>query len=236
MGLSPGTSDNSSVTTRAGWQAAARRPPLIAERWRRTVFISPMVAPLDSSARFTACLCSSVKPGRGKGSERRSATRDQAQHDVLRAQALHQFHQPLRRLHSGGVGHGMRSFRNLDAPTRHRVTIARHHQARQRAAPMVLHRARHGGRGLARAYDHQPPASQFGRCGQVRRYATGGLRRRHGGVEHLAQQRRGRDLRVDAVGASGQHGASGEWVRWCPETSPYGPPAHRRPLSRAPLR
>jgi hypothetical protein len=30
-GLSPGTFDNSGVTPRAGWQAAARRPPLIAD-------------------------------------------------------------------------------------------------------------------------------------------------------------------------------------------------------------
>jgi hypothetical protein len=49
-GWSPGTSEISRFTTRAGWQAAARRPPLIAERWRRTQFISEIVAPDLSSA------------------------------------------------------------------------------------------------------------------------------------------------------------------------------------------
>ena len=67
-GRSPGTSDISRVMTRAGWQAAASRPPLIADRWRRTQFISLMVAPLASSARLTACLSRSVRPSSGSGS------------------------------------------------------------------------------------------------------------------------------------------------------------------------
>jgi hypothetical protein len=67
-GWSPGTSEISRVTTRAGWQAAARRPPLMPDRWRRTQFISLMLAPDASSARFTSCLSSSVMPGRGSGS------------------------------------------------------------------------------------------------------------------------------------------------------------------------
>lgn len=67
-GWSPGTSDSSRVMTRAGWQAAARRPPLMAERWRRTVFISPILAPLASKARLMACLSCKVMPGSGKGS------------------------------------------------------------------------------------------------------------------------------------------------------------------------
>ena len=53
------------VTTRAGFAAVASRPPLIAERGLRTVFISPIGAPERSKARFTACLSSSVNPGRG---------------------------------------------------------------------------------------------------------------------------------------------------------------------------
>jgi len=47
---------------------AASRPPLMAERWRRTVFISLMVAPLASSARLTSCLSCRLNPGSGKGS------------------------------------------------------------------------------------------------------------------------------------------------------------------------
>ena len=64
---SPGTSEMSSVMTCAGWQAAASRPPLIAERWRRTQLTSLIVAPELSNMRFTACFSSSVRPGAGSG-------------------------------------------------------------------------------------------------------------------------------------------------------------------------
>ncbi len=64
-GSSPGTSEISSVTTRAGWHSAPSRPPLSADRWRRTQFISEIVAPLASSAVLTARLSSSVRPGAG---------------------------------------------------------------------------------------------------------------------------------------------------------------------------
>ena len=67
-GSSPGTSEIARVTTRAGAAAAASRPPLIAERCLRTVLISPIVAPERSSARVTACLSASVRPGAGSAS------------------------------------------------------------------------------------------------------------------------------------------------------------------------
>src|SRR3546814_1330024 len=50
-GSSPGTSEISRLTTRAGAAAAARRPPLMAERCLRRQFISSMAAPERSSAR-----------------------------------------------------------------------------------------------------------------------------------------------------------------------------------------
>jgi hypothetical protein len=65
-GSSPGTSEISRLSTRAGAQAAASRPPLMAERCLRTVFIAPMGAPLASRARLTACLSASVRPGMGR--------------------------------------------------------------------------------------------------------------------------------------------------------------------------
>jgi hypothetical protein len=64
-GSSPGTSEISSVTTRAGCAIAASRPPLMALRCLRTVFISSMAAPLRSSAWLMACLSPSVRPGAG---------------------------------------------------------------------------------------------------------------------------------------------------------------------------
>ncbi len=67
-GSSPGTSEITRVTSRAGWAAAARRPPLIAERCLRRQFISPIAAPEASSALFTACLSASVRPGAGSES------------------------------------------------------------------------------------------------------------------------------------------------------------------------
>ena len=67
-GSSPGTSEIARVTTAAGAAAAASRPPLIADRCLRTVLISPIVAPERSSARVTACLSASVRPGAGNAS------------------------------------------------------------------------------------------------------------------------------------------------------------------------
>ena len=67
-GSSPGTSEISSDTVRAGNAAAASRPPLIAERCLRTQFISSIEAPERSSARLTACLSASVSPSAGSDS------------------------------------------------------------------------------------------------------------------------------------------------------------------------
>ena len=50
-------------------QATASRPPLISDRWRRTQFISWMLAPEASRARFKACLSASVRPGAGNGNK-----------------------------------------------------------------------------------------------------------------------------------------------------------------------
>ena len=67
-GSSLGTSEISHDSTRAGCAAIASRPPLMAERCFRTVFISPMLAPDFSSARLTSCLSASVRPGAGRAS------------------------------------------------------------------------------------------------------------------------------------------------------------------------
>ena len=65
-GSSPGTSEIRRLTTRAGWQAAPRRPPLMAERCLRTQLISSMAAPERSSAPVIACLSASSIPGAGR--------------------------------------------------------------------------------------------------------------------------------------------------------------------------
>ena len=68
-GASPGTSLISSVTTRAGAQAASSRPPLMADRCLRTQFISWMAAPLFSRALLMARLSSRPRPGAGSDSK-----------------------------------------------------------------------------------------------------------------------------------------------------------------------
>ena len=66
-GSSPGTSEIIRVRTRAGDAAAARRPPLIADKCFRTQFISTMLAPDRNKAVFTACLSASDRPSAGNG-------------------------------------------------------------------------------------------------------------------------------------------------------------------------
>ncbi len=64
-GSSPGMSEMSSETTRAGEAWTASRPPLMDERCLRTVFISVIVAPPRSNAFVMACFSSSDTPGAG---------------------------------------------------------------------------------------------------------------------------------------------------------------------------
>src|SRR5271166_3130028 len=66
LGSSPGTSEISKATTRAGAAAAANLPPLIADRCLRTQFISEIAAPLFSKALLIPCLSARVMPGAGK--------------------------------------------------------------------------------------------------------------------------------------------------------------------------
>ena len=76
-GSLPGTSEISKVNTLAGWQAAARRPPLIDERCRRRQFMSLMVTPISISWRMMSWASSKVTPGAG------SASRDEPPPDIM---------------------------------------------------------------------------------------------------------------------------------------------------------
>ena len=105
-GESPGTSLISNVTTFAGAHIAASLPPLTADRCLRTQFISPIAAPLFSSARFTACLSASVSPAAGAASsaepppEIRNSTRSSA----VRPCAICTMRSVARRPASSGTG------------------------------------------------------------------------------------------------------------------------------------
>ncbi|MNT52974.1 hypothetical protein D3C72_1900330 [compost metagenome] len=85
----------------------------------------------------------------------------------------------------------MGGFHHLDALAVGTMAVARHHQPRQLALPVRLHRLRHRGCGLAGA-DHHGAA--LGRRGQVRRQAMAGADGANRGIEQVAQQRAGIDL------------------------------------------
>ena len=175
-GSSPGTSLIVSVTTFAGPQAAASRPPLMRDRCLRTQFISPMCG-----ARFEQLLVDALLVGQRQAfgrqrEQRRAAAGDQAQHQVVGREALRQRQDALRPPQPGLVRHRMRGLDDLDAlrqslGPRRNVVIARDDQARQRriGRPQGLHRLRHRAAGLAGA-QHQRAA--LGRRRQVGRRAV----------------------------------------------------------------
>ena len=106
IGSSPGTSDMSSVTTRAGWQAAASRPPLIADRCRRTQFISLIVAPDFEQRAIDVLLVVEREARRRQREQRRAAAGDQRDHEIVGREPANQVEHPLRGGEPGRVGTG----------------------------------------------------------------------------------------------------------------------------------
>ena len=88
-GSSPGTSEMTSVTTCAGAQAAASRPPLIADRCLRTQFISAMLAPALEQRLVDRLLVARASARGGQRQQRGSAAGDQAQHQVVGGEPAH---------------------------------------------------------------------------------------------------------------------------------------------------
>ncbi len=185
-GSSPGTSEITSVTTLAGCAAAARRPPLIAERCLRTTFIWPMSAPEASRARLSACLSSRLMPGAGRLSraeappEIRHSTRSSAPAD------FGELEHARGRLVAGGIGHRVGRLDHLDSLTRRAMAVARDHQALDRPGHVLLDLLGHGGRGLACA---QHDGAARGRWRQMRRDRARRAGRRDRGIQHAAQPR-----------------------------------------------
>ena len=165
--------------------AAARRPPLTAERCFLTQFISEMVAPDLSSVMFTACLSSRVRPGAGRVRSAdpppeirhitRSSTESAPTIAMMRAAAAR----------PAASGTGWARLHYLDRPARHRVAVAGDHQARKPARPVLLHRPRHGRGRLAEPHHHGPAR---GSNGKIVGYAMGGLGHGHGPVEHGSEK------------------------------------------------
>ncbi len=102
----------------------------MAERWRRTVFISPMLAPLASKARLMACLSCSVMPWQRQGQQGRAAARNQRQHHIVGRQALGQGqHLRLGGVQPSGIGHRVGGLHHFNALARHLVAVAGDDQA-----------------------------------------------------------------------------------------------------------
>ncbi len=108
----------------------------------------------------------------------------QAQHEVVRGQALRHRQDAARGLLAGGIRYRVRSLDHLDPLARQAVAVARDDEAGERAGPIVLHRLGHGGGGLAGA-EHDGAA--LGRRGQVRRQDLQRIDRTDGRREQAPQ-------------------------------------------------
>ena len=157
-GSSPGTSLITSVTTRAGYAAAASRPPLMADRCLRTAFITPIGAPHASRDAFTACLSASVMPGPGSAAraepppEISASTRSSGPNPATSASSA----RAPASLFASGTGWlaSITRICRVGAPWPYRVTTV---PRRGHVRPRRLQRRRHRGRGLARPHHHAPP-------------------------------------------------------------------------------
>ena len=106
-GRSPATSEMASVSRRAGAAARARRPPLIRDRWRRTLLISPIGAPERSRALGDRLLFREVQPVARQAGQSGGAAAEQHQDQIVRARFPGQREQPLappRRWPASGTG------------------------------------------------------------------------------------------------------------------------------------
>ena len=115
-----------------------------------------------------------------QGEQRRAATRNQAQDQVVRSGASGQLEDPPGGGLTRGVGHGMRRLHDLDPLARHGMPVAGDHEALERPRPVFLDGLCHGGGGLAGAEDDGAPLGGAGRC----RHDPGRERRRDGRIEH----------------------------------------------------
>ena len=186
MGRSPGTSEISSVTTRAGWHAAARRPPLIARQVAaHAIDLADGGAGCEQRAR-QRLLDFEREPRRRQRQKRRPAARDEAEHEILRRQPPNALEHALGAAHAGRIGNRMSRLDDLDALAGHRIAVPSDHEPGERPAPLPLHRLRHRRRGLPGPHHDHPPAR---RRRQVLRYAHRRLRRRDRRLEHGLQHR-----------------------------------------------
>ncbi len=165
----------------------ARRPPLIADRCLRTVFISPICAPDFSSARLTSCLSAKVSPGAGRASnaEAPPEIRQRTRSSAVRPFTMSRMRPAAARPFSSGTGWAASTISMRLAGLA--VAVARDDQPFERMRPAIFERARHGRTRLAGA-DHDRAA--LGRLQPVDVGGETGRGARRGKccIEEVAQQ------------------------------------------------
>ena len=191
-GSSPGTSEMTKVTTRAGAAAAASRPPLMAERCLRTQFISVIVAAGFEQRPVDLLLVGQGQAGGGQRQQGRGAARDQAEHEIVGREPAAPPPGCAPPPHAPAAsGTGWEASIDLDLLAGDAMAVAGDDQPAERPLPMGLDGPRHGGGRLAGA-DHDGAA--LGRRRQKRRDAARRVAGGEGGVEHAAQQGARRSL------------------------------------------
>ena len=157
VGSSPVTSETMSATTGARL-AAASRPPWIADRCLRTVFMSWIGAPERSSSRVVALAgppC--ARPSAGSESRLEPPPDSSTSSRSSRVSAFDAPQDFLRGFLAGFVGDRMARFDHGDAVGEQPVLVARDDEPVERrfGGPALLDRERHRGGRLARADDER---------------------------------------------------------------------------------
>ena len=191
-GSSPGTSEMTRVTTRAGAAAAASRPPLMAERCLRTQFIS-----VDRRPGFEQRPVDLLLVGEGQAGRRPAPAAPRRRPRSGRARDRRRVSPPTAARMRAAAAAPAASGTGWEASTTSMrlagdaMAVAGDDQPAERPLPVVLDGARHGGGRLAGAHHH---GAALGRRRQKRRDAARRVAGGERGVEHAAQQGARRSL------------------------------------------
>ena len=154
-GSSPRTSDRSRFTTVAGARAAARRPPLMADKCRRTALISRISAPQARRSPVAACLSARVSPGAGGAEQGRAAPGGEPQEEGPLPGLPPEREEGFRRADAGPVRDGMGRLHQPQARQGLPVPLLGHdHPAGQAVPQQGLQAQAHARAGLACAEGH----------------------------------------------------------------------------------
>ena len=161
------------------------------ERCFRTQLISPIFAPLRSSARVVACLSAKLMPGCRRDPVRRGAAGEQHQHEIVRAGRIGKSKRALGAFEPGFVGDRMSGLDHGDASGRPAIAVAGNGNAIEPlfgdAREIVLLRDfGERSRAFAGGEDDEPPVRR--RFGQIRRQAARRMRRADRGAKQAFEQ------------------------------------------------